>query len=247
MFTANDVLTFLDRLEAARSSDVAWQVVQDFFAEQGLPWLCYGYTARSKSSLLRVPELRTNVPKIYVDRWFEDDICANDPCVRHSIASDQIAVFGSEFLRRGECHEAVYEFYRDIRSIGSLSVVTIPLRSLRRKAAGFFEVGGAFTGPDIRRVLEEAQRKIALAIYFADERLLALSDAEASADAGLSVRETECLQWLAKGLRYDQIAYRLGISIATVRFHIANARRKLNVKTPEQAVARAVFTRLIDP
>ena len=108
-------------------------------------------------------------------------------------------------------------------------------------------MGGAFTGPDIRRVLEEAQRKIALAIYFADERLLALSDAEASADAGLSVRETECLQWLAKGLRYDQIAYRLGISIATVRFHIANARRKLNVKTPEQAVARAVFTRLIDP
>jgi DNA-binding CsgD family transcriptional regulator len=46
-------------------------------------------------------------------------------------------------------------------------------------------------------------------------------------------------------LRNDRIAEKLGISRPTVELHLANARRKLNAKTREQALARAVALGLL--
>jgi DNA-binding CsgD family transcriptional regulator len=63
----------------------------------------------------------------------------------------------------------------------------------------------------------------------------------------LSSRERECLLWLSKGLRNDRIAERLGISNHTVELHLANARRKLQAATREQALAQAVIRGLIEP
>ena len=63
----------------------------------------------------------------------------------------------------------------------------------------------------------------------------------------LTRRESECLEWLSSGCRYDVIADRLSVSEATVRFHLANARKKLKAATREQAVARAIHLELIRP
>lgn len=63
----------------------------------------------------------------------------------------------------------------------------------------------------------------------------------------LTTRETECLLWLASGLRHDRLADRLGISEWTVGFHLRNARAKLCADTNEQAVAKAVIWGLISP
>ena len=63
----------------------------------------------------------------------------------------------------------------------------------------------------------------------------------------LSVRERECLLWLSRGLRNDDIAERLSLSRSTVEFHLVNVRRKLNASTREQALAIAVHGGLIEP
>jgi DNA-binding CsgD family transcriptional regulator len=47
-------------------------------------------------------------------------------------------------------------------------------------------------------------------------------------------------------MRHDRIAERLGISRPTVELHLANARRKLNARTREQALARAVAFGLLE-
>lgn len=56
----------------------------------------------------------------------------------------------------------------------------------------------------------------------------------------LTTREVEVLSLLAHGKRTDQIAYHMGVSRATVEFHIRNARTKTGSSTREQAVARAL-------
>lgn len=56
----------------------------------------------------------------------------------------------------------------------------------------------------------------------------------------LSGRELQVLSLLANGRMTDQIAHDLGISRATVEFHLRNARIKTGSQTREQAVARAV-------
>jgi DNA-binding NarL/FixJ family response regulator len=63
----------------------------------------------------------------------------------------------------------------------------------------------------------------------------------------LTNRESECLVWLARGLRNEVIADRLAISPATVEMHLSNARRKLAAATREQAIAIAIQFGLISP
>lgn len=52
----------------------------------------------------------------------------------------------------------------------------------------------------------------------------------------LSARELEILEQLSKGLRYDQVAANLSISTGTVRKHIENIYRKLQVHNKTAAV-----------
>lgn len=61
----------------------------------------------------------------------------------------------------------------------------------------------------------------------------------------LSKREKECLFFLARGLRYQQIAFQLGTSVRTVEKQISSARIKLNAATIPEAVAIAVKESLV--
>lgn len=61
----------------------------------------------------------------------------------------------------------------------------------------------------------------------------------------LSVRETQCLRYIATGYEDDQISQMLGISPRTVRFHVDSAKSKLGVGSRVQAVAKALRERII--
>ncbi|MCU0345305.1 MAG: response regulator transcription factor [Saprospiraceae bacterium] len=61
----------------------------------------------------------------------------------------------------------------------------------------------------------------------------------AAADHDLTDREIELLEQLSKGLRYEQVGQNLHISTGTVRKHIENIYRKLQVHNKMEAVAAA--------
>ena len=63
----------------------------------------------------------------------------------------------------------------------------------------------------------------------------------------LTFREKECLLWAAEGKTSDETADILHISESTVRFHLNNAARKLNVHSRRHAIARAICLGLIKP
>jgi len=58
-----------------------------------------------------------------------------------------------------------------------------------------------------------------------------------------SARERDCLAYVADGMRDREIATRLGVGEATVRFHVDNARRKLQATNRMQAIARLAHLR----
>ncbi len=64
-------------------------------------------------------------------------------------------------------------------------------------------------------------------------------------DQELSARETEILQHLVKGESYKMIANHCGITYDTVRFHIKNIYSKLHVTSMTEAVAKAIYQRLV--
>jgi len=57
----------------------------------------------------------------------------------------------------------------------------------------------------------------------------------------LTKREIECLQWVGGGKTDWEIAQLLGVTAATVHFHIEHAKKKLDTRTRAQAVALAVL------
>jgi len=64
-------------------------------------------------------------------------------------------------------------------------------------------------------------------------------------DFGLSPREIELLEQLKSGLTYEQLATNMFISVGTVRKHIENVYRKLQVNNKTNAVKVAIDNRLI--
>jgi|SRR5580765_368896 LuxR family quorum-sensing system transcriptional regulator CciR len=68
-------------------------------------------------------------------------------------------------------------------------------------------------------------------------------------DSGLALtqRERDCLTWVAGGKSSWEIGRVLGISEATVNFHLGNAATKLGVRGRVCAVARAMRLGLINP
>ena len=65
------------------------------------------------------------------------------------------------------------------------------------------------------------------------------------AESALSKRKLEVLNFISLGLRYEDIADELDISVHTVRHHIEKIYRKLDVTSRGQAVAQAVRSGII--
>jgi DNA-binding CsgD family transcriptional regulator len=65
-------------------------------------------------------------------------------------------------------------------------------------------------------------------------------------NSNLSRRELQCLAMAARGLTSDDMAYKLGISPRTIRFHFTSIYAKLAALNRQEAVAIAVKNRLID-
>ena len=61
----------------------------------------------------------------------------------------------------------------------------------------------------------------------------------------LSTREIECLSWSAKGKTSEIIAIILGISENTVRFHMKNIFKKLDVSSRPHAISKAASLNLL--
>src|SRR4029079_13302388 len=69
---------------------------------------------------------------------------------------------------------------------------------------------------------------------------------QSSEDPGLTKREGEILQLVAEGYSNSQLAKRLWVTEQTVKFHLSNIYRKLDVANRTQAAARARQLRLIE-
>lgn len=69
---------------------------------------------------------------------------------------------------------------------------------------------------------------------------LVVSSFQQKTDSTLTNREQNVLDELCRGLSYKEIAYKLFISVGTVRHHIKNIYHKLHVHSKSEAVAKAL-------
>lgn len=123
--------------------------------------------------------------------------------------------------------------------------LTFPLPSREGRSA-LLSINIAATHRDWPQFCRLYARDIhALAAQFHAAMLDGKSASGAEERIALTERERETLAWAAAGKSYWEIATILGISERTVRFFMTNARRKLDVVSNAQAVAKAIWEGII--
>lgn len=122
--------------------------------------------------------------------------------------------------------------------------------SIRAGADGFLEksAGVRFIADSLsrvaagERVFTPAQERVAVQEL---GRMARKARASSGAQASITPRELEILEFVSVGLTVKQVATRLGLSPRTVEAHIAKLYRKLGVRNRVQAISRGVSLGLI--
>lgn len=130
------------------------------------------------------------------------------------------------------CLERIRARYPEVKValISALREPTVIESALRRGACAF--VLKTIDPNDLAGVIHQIMNgTVFRAVDFAEPE-----PAEASRPAGLTERETSILQALARGLSNEAIAKELWITKQTVKFHLRNIYRKLEVSNRTEAV-----------
>jgi DNA-binding NarL/FixJ family response regulator len=159
------------------------------------------------------------------------------PLVAQTSAQAVLLDFDMPGMSAFECLDRVRERYRDrvkVIVIGSHSDPAVIESVFRHGGAGYIvkTVDVRDLGPSIRQALDGTA-------YHAFG-LPAINDDTVARDAGLSERETEILRAVARGLSNKAISRELWVTEQTVKFHLTNIYRKLEVSNRTEAARWAL-------
>jgi len=232
----------IDDLGLCGNAEDAWRLGRKWLSDNGVIWCHYahvaGYRPPHERRLIRFSSL----PETWLNHYDIEDFSSVDPAVQHCLR--EAAPLVREHSVRKTVSGKATRFLDDMYGAGFRGSVMLPLH-LPGAALGSFSLITAMQGDEFLSWHRDRGQWVTLAAHAVDAQLIKLVSPLAHRPK-LSPRERECLRWLAAGLRYDRIAERLGISLVTVELHVANAKRKLDAKTREQALAIAVALRLLD-
>lgn len=143
--------------------------------------------------------------------------------------------------------EACKSWLNEINDLGFPSVLHVPVHSNNGGDWGIVHLASGLNADDFRKLLLTHGNTALMVCYYAYDFIRNLKNSAPIEADSLTPREKECLLWISRGERNDQIAHRLNVTRATIDFHLGNVRRKLNARTRAQAVAVAIQGGLIKP
>ena len=139
-------------------------------------------------------------------------------------------------------------FYDEGVTYGMQQGIGYPIHGKHEEVGWFNCVADGFTSKTFQKELNVLLPKLALLRDYACESSQKfICPVNVNVNLKVSQREIECLSWAAGGKSSSEIADILNCSEATVNFHFANIRKKMNVSNRQQAIVRAIRLGLIFP
>ena len=185
--------------------------------------------------------LFSNGPQPDMAKYQREGMAAHDPLVQRGLQSafpQSGAEIAAARLSDAERHVLSYV----AKAAGCTDSLVIPVRR-STNPDGVIVFGGA--RPDTSPAARAALTILGHCAYGRISELCGGASISQKPKVQLSPRETEVLGWVAKGKCDSEIAIILSMSERTARFHVANAKAKLDTSTRVQAVTRAVELGLI--
>lgn len=224
---------FVERLNDSQSIDAFRVAMAEAVTAFDLP--CFAYARLSPRSQEAVTLIST-----YPVRWTEHYLKSHyevlDPVIRASHQSVQPFEWGPG-AAGFELTKRQREFFDEASSFGIRCGYTIPIQDGRGPIAAVTFASRDRREGFVRSVRRNERVLQLMAISLHSHARRKLWHSSVVGGKQLSPREMECLLWAAKGKSAWATAKILGISDATVRFHLGNVRSKLNVTSARQAIA----------
>lgn len=146
-----------------------------------------------------------------------------------------------DVMRRRPVEERQKRIKEEAREFGLADGLFTPVRWIDGSYAAVVLSGSV---PELQDPFVRTTASVLSNYYAGESRRLAAASKERK--SGLSPRQRECLAWVRQGKSSGVIADILGLSVETVDEHLAEACRKLKVRTRVQAAVEAALAGLID-
>lgn len=173
------------------------------------------------------------MPAEWKERYFAQRYVEHDPVIAEVLTNVEPFLW-SEALAKARPDKKRRQIFHEASEFHLNEGICIPIYGPRNYMA-YVSLAGA--QPDLAPGSRAALHVMAL---YTHNRLAKLLRTRTPAPPPLTPRETECLNWVARGKSDWEIGEILNISERTAHWYIENAKRKLGVATRLQAVIAAV-------
>ncbi len=243
----NRLLDFSEKLTNAATVDLAWSLYSDALAKLGAKSAVYGFFPKTvgrsiASEVVAMSSHREEFNELYLDEGYID----HDPFAQYAMTEDHRPISWRD-PRAKQFQTEKSEFFQNAMiDFGMNYGITIPVRDASNWKLGgtgvCFEAGSDKEGDEI----------VARVTPLVESAAMLFHSRVQEGDMmrqffPLSVREKECLHWVAAGLTNKEIAFRLSLSDKTVELHVKNAAKRLNARNRTHAVSRALIYGIITP
>ncbi|WP_425294891.1 LuxR family transcriptional regulator [Neomesorhizobium albiziae] len=188
------------------------------------------------------PKLISNYPSPWTARYLQNRYQKLDPVILRARCGGCPFRWGSGFSGV-EISQAQQRLFDEAAEFGICSGLTILIVDRRGRIAAMTFAADE-PNPAFLRIAERYEQALQLmATCFHISARRKLSGNRTVDGVLLTPREYECLQWAARGKSASDIGCILGIKPRTAAFHLDNAKKKLGVRTKNQAVALLASSR----
>ncbi|HEV2898197.1 MAG TPA: LuxR family transcriptional regulator [Pseudaminobacter sp.] len=188
------------------------------------------------------PKLISNYPTRWTAHYLENRYQKVDPVILRARCGGCPFRWGSD-MRGFATSQVQQRLFDEAAEFSIRCGLTIPIVD-RRGWMAAMTFAADEPNPAFLRVAERYEQALQLmATCFHIHVRRKLSGNRMVDGVSLTPREYECLQWAARGKSAWDIACILGIKPRTAAFHLDNAKKKLGVRTKNQAVALLASSR----
>ncbi|WFU06691.1 LuxR family transcriptional regulator (plasmid) [Rhizobium sp. CB3171] len=229
---------FLDQTHGIAQSKQLFEHLSAFALNFGCTWIAYGPLTIERKVLqpVRRPSLEIlNYPDEWQKRCLEMGYDRKAPIIKESRMRSGPIQWREAYVGPSTTPNE-RRIFDEAASFGVRSGITIPLRS----SAGSFAIM-SFAQQIEREYHHRAIAYLQLAAIHFHLRLANVADSNPMEKVPeLSLREKECILWVARGKSSWDIGIIMNISENTVNFHIKNVMRKLDAASRTVAAIKAI-------
>ncbi len=187
------------------------------------------------------PAVAHNFPADWIDYYFSHKYERKDPVVLVAPETERPFLW-SDLDAAYSLDRAQITLMRQAAESGLKSGVGVPLHGPRNNVCLVtFAAGDGHPDPGVQL----PKLEVLAAQFHAAYSAIGRSENDRRSRVVLSIRERDCLQWIADGKSSREIGRVLNLSENTVNFHVKNALYKLEANTRTLAVVKAIRYGLI--